>query len=106
MSADLLRRAAAKIREVSSAAKRDLDDAFADDPDTTSWSASENHAALWSPDVALHVASVLEERARWHDAVVEGQVRVGSSPGFASSEGERQVADSLSLARLILTEES
>lgn len=107
MSADLLRQAAAKIRETAGAAQRELDELLPEDPpDLSPWNATEHHYALWSPDVAHIVADVLEERARWYSAVVEGQVRVGGSPEFASSEGERQVADSLSLARLILKEES
>lgn len=124
MSADLLRRAAAKIRETAQVATPGPWEATAvihpnNDrvgigyvQSLTGWPAHAlrsqdvEHIALRHPGIASAVADILEERARWYDAVLEGQICVGHSPEFAHSEAKRQVAESLILARLILKEEA
>lgn len=60
MSADLLRRAAAKIRSTATLADRELDGDAWDTTDPGYASDLENHIALWSPGVALLVADYLD----------------------------------------------
>ncbi|MEV8029255.1 hypothetical protein [Cellulosimicrobium funkei] len=117
MSADLLRRAAAKIRDTARAADREapapwradppfspgtrpadtydvLDYDFGDVGDEVSITSPEaEHIALWSPDVAKLVADVLDETAEAIDfhGVADIDVTFGSE---------------LALARRILGEEA
>ncbi|MGW9541943.1 hypothetical protein ACWHA6_36270 [Streptomyces anthocyanicus] len=91
MTADLLRRAAAKIRETAQAADaqmRALDWTWGPDIDGALGGEAGTHAALWSPDVAELVATLIESEANEADAL----------KGYAPE-------DVVALARLILGEQ-
>lgn len=107
--AALLRRAAAKIRETAENAGHPWEWYTADDlAGHNGWSSDGipgamyepfPHMALWSPDVALAVADVLEERARRVDAIPKGFLAAGAA-------AEKLAPQEVALARLILKEDS
>jgi hypothetical protein len=89
MSADLLRRAAAKIRATATLASRELGPDWHGDPGEAS--DVETHVNLWDPCTARLVARVLDESA-WHIATYDGP----DAAGFEDEEA---------LARRILGED-
>lgn len=115
MSADLLRRAAAKIRETAQAATPgpyrtvdvfphgvalglpygDVHGAFA--PGTA------DHLALWSPDVAELVASLLDGAVVRHAHLTTDDIEMRAY-GLAPEEAERALHAEFALARRILGE--
>ena len=117
MSADLLRRAAAKIREIASDATKgpwgptaskytdgtyhdhvtaewDIEVDVCEVPATPQGAWDAEHIALWSPDVAELVARVLDESAGWCEMY--------DDPG----EAERVLHAEFALARRILGEDA
>lgn len=117
MTADLLRRAAAKIRETATAA--DTDEARTPYGDRnlapvaqTLWGDMVDgylggpvgaHAALWSPDIAELAASAFEGTADLYE-LLGGGAGLGNPAGLVLQAQNRVLFQMLTLARRILGE--